>query len=191
MHGGNSSSLVDQVIREPYKNWAEGHIGKIRSILNGARTAHTEAVKERIESVEQMKDVVPITQGLFELSKASNICYFLSYFSWTLNQETAKLESDIFVQRQKVALASEVKSVLDSWVRHEQQVKENEQAQLVKAIIDRVMKDLSDEKTQREILSNAVAEVERERMFTLFLLLLNLFYRACEGEGYLGHLMSN
>ena len=108
-----------------------------------------------------------------------------------MNQETAKLESDIFVQRQKVALASEVKSVLDSWVRHEQQVKENEQAQLVKAIIDRVMKDLSDEKTQREILSNAVAEVERERMFTLFLLLLNLFYRACEGEGYLGHLMSN
>ena len=49
--------------------------------LNGARTAHTEAVKERIESVEQMKDVVPITQGLFELSKASDICYFLSYFS--------------------------------------------------------------------------------------------------------------
>ena len=77
-------------------------------------------------------------------------------------QETAKLESEVFVQRQKVALATELKAVLDSWVRYEQQVKESEQAQLAQTVIDKVLKSLSDEKTQRDILTNAVAEVERE-----------------------------
>jgi len=137
-------AYIAKVLREPYKGWAEGHIDRIRSILNGARAEHTQAVKERIDSVGQMKDVVAITEGLFSLSK-----------------ETAKLESEIFVQRQKVALASELKTVLDSWVRYEQQAKENEQAQLARAVIDKVMKDLDDEKTQREILSGAIAEVEQ------------------------------
>jgi F-type H+-transporting ATPase subunit b len=36
--------------------------------------------------------------------------------------------ADAFVRRQRVGLAAEVKAVLDSWVRFEQQVKENEQA---------------------------------------------------------------
>ena len=54
-----------------------------------------------------------------------------------------------------------MKAVLDSWVRFEQQEKENEHAQLVKTVIDKVLKGLSDEKTQKEILTSAVAEVER------------------------------
>jgi len=137
-------SYIAKTIREPYKNWAEGHIEKISGILNGARASHSEAVKERISSVEQMKDVVSITEGLFSLSK-----------------ETAKFESEIFVQRQKVALAAELKTVLDSWVRFEQQAKENEQAQLARAVIDKVMKGLGEEKTQREILAGAVVEVEQ------------------------------
>ncbi|KAI5123215.1 hypothetical protein M0805_003980 [Coniferiporia weirii] len=138
------AAFIGKSIREPYKNWAEGHIGKIRGILNGARAEHTEAVKERIQSVEQMKDVVAITEGLFTLSK-----------------ETAQLESEAFVQRQRVALASELKTVLDSWVRFEQQAKESEQAELAKSIIDTVLKGLNNEKTQREILAGAVAEVEQ------------------------------
>jgi hypothetical protein len=77
-------------------------------------------------------------------------------------QETAQLEADTFVQRQKVALASEVKSVLDSWVRFEQQAKENEQAELAKSIIAKVLSSVRDEKTQRDILNGAVAEVERK-----------------------------
>ena len=76
-------------------------------------------------------------------------------------QETAKLESEAFVQRQKVALASEVKAVLDSWVRFEQQAKESEQADLVKAVVENVLKNLNNEKTQKEILAGAVAEIER------------------------------
>ena len=69
------------------------------------------------------------------------------------------------MQRQKVQLASEVKSVLDSWVRFEQQAKESEQAELVKTVIDNVLKSIRDEKTQKDILVGAVAEVERECFF--------------------------
>jgi F-type H+-transporting ATPase subunit b len=66
------------------------------------------------------------------------------------------------VQRQKVAVASELKSVLDSWVRYEQQMKESEQAELTKSVINKVLASVKDEKTQKEILLNAVAEVERK-----------------------------
>jgi len=66
------------------------------------------------------------------------------------------------VQKQKVAVAAEVKSVLDSWVRYEQQAKESEQAELTKSVINKVLASIKDEKTQKDILLNAVAEVERE-----------------------------
>lgn len=78
-----------------------------------------------------------------------------------LHQETAKLEAENFVQQQKVAVASEVKAVLDSWVRYEQQLKESEQADLTKTVIEKVLASLKDERTQREILMSAVTEVER------------------------------
>lgn len=72
------------------------------------------------------------------------------------------MEADAFVQKQKVVLTTEVKAVLDSWVRYEQQLKESEQADLTKAVIDKVLASLKDEKTQREILVSAIAEVERK-----------------------------
>ena len=137
-----------QALQGPYKEWAEGHVNRIKNILNGARAEHTQAVKDRINNVSELKDVVSLTKGLFAVSK-----------------ETAQLESEVFVQRQKVALASEVKAVLDSWVRFEQQEKEAEQAQLVKTVIENVMKTLNDEKTQKDTLAWAVAEVEREYHF--------------------------
>ncbi|KIM90230.1 hypothetical protein PILCRDRAFT_811947 [Piloderma croceum F 1598] len=137
-------AVIAKLLKEPYKEWAETNIQKIKSILDNSRSEHTQAVKDRINSVEQMKDVVSLTQGLFAISK-----------------ETAQLEADVFVQRQKVALASEVKSVLDSWVRFEQQAKENEQTELAKSVIAKVLSTVRDEKTQREILNGAVAEVER------------------------------
>ncbi|KII86037.1 hypothetical protein PLICRDRAFT_178330 [Plicaturopsis crispa FD-325 SS-3] len=135
---------IAKVAREPYRDWAEGQIQKIKGILDSSRAEHTQAVKDRIASVEQMKDVVSLTKGLFALSK-----------------ETAQLESEAFVQQQKVALAAEVKSVLDSWVRYEQQVKESEQADLARTVIEKVLSSIKDEKTQREILLGAVAEVEQ------------------------------
>ncbi|TFK59202.1 ATP synthase [Pluteus cervinus] len=137
-------TYLGKVIREPYKEWAEGHVQRIRGVLNSARAEHTQAVQQRIDSVGQMKDVVSLTEGLFALSK-----------------ETAKLEAETFVQQQKVALATEVKTVLDSWVRYEQQLKESEQLELSKSVISKVLASLKDEKTQRDVLLSAVAEVEQ------------------------------
>jgi len=137
-------TYIGKIIREPYSRWAEGHISRIRNILNNARAEHTGVVQQRIDSVGQMKDVVSITQGLFALSK-----------------ETARLESENYVQQQKIAVSSELKSVLDSWVRYEQQVKEREQADLTKSVIDKVVASLKDERVQRDILVNAVAEIEQ------------------------------
>ncbi|KAK7040886.1 atp4 subunit B of the stator stalk of mitochondrial F1F0 ATP synthase [Paramarasmius palmivorus] len=137
-------TYVAKVIREPYSNWAQSQIDKIKGVLDSARTEHTQAVKDRIDSVGQLKDVVALTQGLYGLSK-----------------ETAQLEAEAFVQKQKVALASELKAVLDSWVRYEQQQKESEQAALTKTVIDKVLASLQDEKTQKDILLAAIAEVEQ------------------------------
>ena len=137
-------TYIGKVIREPYSNWAQGHIDRIKGVLNASRSEHTNAVKERIDSVGQMKDVVSVTEALFALSK-----------------ETAKLESETFVQQQKVAIAAELKSVLDSWVRFEQAAKESEQAELTKTVIDKVMANLKDQKVQQDILAGAIAEVEQ------------------------------
>jgi F-type H+-transporting ATPase subunit b len=65
-----------QTIRLPYKEWAENHIARIKGVLDGARAEHTQAVKDRIDEVGQMKDVVSLTQGLFAISKVS--CHALS-----------------------------------------------------------------------------------------------------------------
>jgi F-type H+-transporting ATPase subunit b len=66
-------------------------------------------------------------------------------------------------------LAAELKSVLDSWSRYEQQAKESEQAELTKTVIDRVVKSLQDEKMQKDILLGAVAEIERERLLVWYI----------------------
>jgi F-type H+-transporting ATPase subunit b len=83
-----------------------------------------------------------------------------------IQQETAKIEAENFVQQQKIAVASEIKAVLDSWARYEQQLKENEQADLTKTVMEKVLASLKDEKTQREILTSALAEVERMSNFS-------------------------
>ncbi|KIM68213.1 hypothetical protein SCLCIDRAFT_1209631 [Scleroderma citrinum Foug A] len=137
-------AYIAKLIREPYRDWANGHIERIKNVLESSRAEHTQAVKDRIDSVGQMKDVVSLTEGLFAISK-----------------ETAQLEAETFVRRQKVALTSEIKAVLDSWVRYEQQQKESEQAELAKTVIAKVMADLKDEKAQREIIVNAIAEIEQ------------------------------
>ncbi|KZP28727.1 ATP synthase [Athelia psychrophila] len=137
-------AVIAKLLKEPYGEWAEANINKIKNILDKSRSEHTQAVRDRITSVEQMKDVVSLTEGLFSVSK-----------------ETAQLEAESFVQGQKVALASEAKAVLDSWVRFEQQQKEAEQAELAKSVIAKVMAAVNDEKTQREILTAALAEMEQ------------------------------
>ena len=64
---------------------------------------------------------------------------------------------------QRTALAKEAKTVLDSWVRYEGQVKQREQKELAEAVIAKVNKDLKDPKVLQQILQQSITEVERMR----------------------------
>jgi F-type H+-transporting ATPase subunit b len=127
-----------------YKEWAEAQNEKIRGILNAARADHTQAVKNRIENVQQMGGVVDITKALFEVSK-----------------ETAQLEAKAYELEQTTALAAEAKSVLDSWVRYEGQVKQRQQRELAESIIAKVKKELENPKALQQILQQSISDVER------------------------------
>ncbi|KAJ0115976.1 hypothetical protein N8I77_003857 [Diaporthe amygdali] len=127
-----------------YSEWAQGQSKKIAGILNAARSDHTQAVKDRIENVQQMEGVVDITKSLFEVSK-----------------ETAKLEAEAYELEQKTALAAEAKAVLDSWVRYEGQVKQRQQKELADSIIAKVQKELENPKVLQQILAQSVADVEK------------------------------
>jgi F-type H+-transporting ATPase subunit b len=126
-----------------YKSWAESQNEKIRGILNAARADHSQAVKTRITDVQQMAGVVDITKSLFAVSK-----------------ETATLEAQAFELEQKTAIAAEAKSVLDSWVRYEAQVKQRQQRELAESVIAKVKKELETPKSLQQILQQAVADVE-------------------------------
>ncbi|KAF9944924.1 atp4 subunit B of the stator stalk of mitochondrial F1F0 ATP synthase, partial [Modicella reniformis] len=131
-------------VREPFNEWADGHINKIRSVLQKARVDHKMAVEERIDQVGQMKDVVDVTKALYALSK-----------------ETAKLEADTFELKQKTAMSAEVKSVLDSWVRYEASVREREQSKLAAYMIEKIKSDLQDPRLQARILEESISQVEK------------------------------
>ncbi|KAL8809363.1 MAG: hypothetical protein Q9200_003484 [Gallowayella weberi] len=127
-----------------YKDWADGHINKMKDILRSAREGHTQSVKNRIESVKQLGSVVEVTKGLFEVSK-----------------ETARLEAEAFELEQKTAIAAEARSVLDSWVRYEGQVKQRQQKELAETVINKITKELENPKTLQQILNQSVADVEK------------------------------
>ena len=59
-------------------------------------------------------------------------------------------------------MASEVKSVLDSWVRYEGQVKQKQQKELADSIIAKIGKELENPKVLDQILKQSVADVERK-----------------------------
>lgn len=63
---------------------------------------------------------------------------------------------------QKTALSAEAKSVLDSWVRYEGQVKVRQQQELAQSIIAKIEKELENPKTLDQILKQSVADVERK-----------------------------
>lgn len=58
-----------------YKEWADRHISRQKAILSAARQDHTNAVKQRIDSVKELGGVVDITKQLFEVSKVCTIGY--------------------------------------------------------------------------------------------------------------------
>ncbi|KAK0549979.1 atp4 subunit B of the stator stalk of mitochondrial F1F0 ATP synthase [Tilletia horrida] len=138
------ATLLGRSLSAPYTEWADSQIAKISGILNAARKNHTDAVQARIDSVSAQKDVASLTTELFALAK-----------------ETAKVEQEVFELQQRTKLASELKAVLDSWVRFEGQQREEEQRALAEAIVKKVSASLKDEKLQKQILEGAIANVEQ------------------------------
>ncbi|KAI9288978.1 hypothetical protein BC943DRAFT_126010 [Umbelopsis sp. AD052] len=141
--GGLAGALF-KYLKEPYNSMADEHINRIKNVLYKARNDHKSAVTERIDQVGQMKDIVDVTKNLFALSR-----------------ETAQLEAEAFELKQKVSVAQEVKSTLDSWVRYEATVREREQKQLAAFLIEKIQKDLEDPKVQQQILDQAVLDVQK------------------------------
>ncbi|KAK5127011.1 atp4 subunit B of the stator stalk of mitochondrial F1F0 ATP synthase [Meristemomyces frigidus] len=124
-----------------YKDWALSQSEKYKNILNAARDDHTNAVKSRINNVKDLSGVIDITKDLFA--------------------ETAQLEAQAYELEQKTALASEAKTVLDSWVRYEGQVKTRQQKELADSIIAKIEKELENPKVLDQILKQSVQDVER------------------------------
>ncbi|KAK5944371.1 atp4 subunit B of the stator stalk of mitochondrial F1F0 ATP synthase [Knufia obscura] len=127
-----------------YKEWSDNTIQKFKDILNTARKGHAEAVKTRIEDVKPLSNVVEITKDLFAVSK-----------------ETAQLEAQAFELEQRTALAAEAKTVLDSWVRYEGQVKVRQQKDLADSVIAKVSKELENPKFLQQVLQQSVIDVEK------------------------------
>ncbi|KAK4545634.1 atp4 subunit B of the stator stalk of mitochondrial F1F0 ATP synthase [Oleoguttula mirabilis] len=136
-----------------YKDWATSQSDKYKNILNAARDDHTNAVKSRISNVKDLSGVIDITKDLFAVSKACSLL--------TILQETAQLESQAYELEQKTALAAEAKTVLDSWVRYEGQVKTRQQKELAESIIAKIEKELENPKILDQILRQSVQDVER------------------------------
>ncbi|ANZ73243.1 BA75_00491T0 [Komagataella pastoris] len=136
--------VVAKVLGPLYNEWASSTIQNITDILNSSRTKHVEAVKGRIDQVGNLKDIVSTTKALFELSK-----------------ETAQLEAEAFALKQQVEIAAEAKSVLDSWVRYESQVRQLEQQQLASSVISKVQEQLKDPKFQQKVLLQSLDQVEQ------------------------------
>ena len=77
-------------------------------------------------------------------------------------QETAKIEAEAYELEQKTALAAEAKTVLDSWVRYESQVKQRQQKELAESVMTKVQRELENPKVLQQILQQSVADVERK-----------------------------
>ncbi|ORX94898.1 hypothetical protein K493DRAFT_324721 [Basidiobolus meristosporus CBS 931.73] len=133
-----------KIMKQPYNEWAEGHINRVRDILVQAREDHKVSVNERVNEVNQLQDIVDVTKNLFVMSK-----------------EMARLEAEAFELKQKAAVSSEIKSVLDSWVRYENTVREREQKDLAQSVIESVKAQLADPKTQDEILAQCLTDVQK------------------------------
>lgn len=127
-----------------YGSFARDRIKKVSDILNSSKERHINAVKERIDTVKELSDVSKITKVLFDVSK-----------------ETVGLEADIFKLRQEVELNKQAKDVLDSWVRYEASLRQLEQKQIAKTVIERVEKQINDPQFQEKILEQSIKDVEK------------------------------
>jgi F-type H+-transporting ATPase subunit b len=138
------AAIVYRALKQPVSEWAVTQKEHVNSILRQARVDHKSAVTERIETVGQIGDLAAITKTLFTMSK-----------------ETAKLEAETFELKQKAVAASEIKAVLDSWVRYETTLRERQQKALAEHVIEKITQKLKEPKMQQSILDEAISEAEK------------------------------
>ena len=70
------------------------------------------------------------------------------------------MEAKAFELEQRTVLTQEAKTVLDSWVRYEGQLKQRQQHELAESVITRVTKELENPKVLQQILQQSIADVE-------------------------------
>ncbi|KAI9595082.1 hypothetical protein BDF19DRAFT_385745, partial [Syncephalis fuscata] len=140
---GLVTALLNSV-RGPYSEFVKDQFNKMKDMLESARNNHKAIIQTQISETAQLRDAVGITKNLFNMSK-----------------EMAAMDAQVFELKQKAALSAEIKSVLDSWVRHESALREREQRQISDQVMARVQSALQDPKTQNQILAQAIADVER------------------------------
>lgn len=81
---------------------------------------------------------------------------------------------------QQTALVAEAKTVLDSWVRYEGQVKIRQQKELSESVIAKIQKELENPKVLQQILQQSVADVESKCfVYMIKKLLLTILQRLC------------
>ncbi|KAJ1730273.1 atp4 subunit B of the stator stalk of mitochondrial F1F0 ATP synthase [Coemansia biformis] len=140
---GSILAVLYKVIKEPYASWADSTLKAFEDALTTARGEHKSVVLAQIESKSKLKDIVDYTKSMFGMSK-----------------EIATMNAEAFELQQKVALTAEVKSVLDSWVRYESSVRENEQKALAAKVIGNIRAQLTSPKTQEEIVAQCLRDIQ-------------------------------
>ncbi|CCD25094.1 F1F0 ATP synthase subunit 4 NDAI_0E02770 [Naumovozyma dairenensis CBS 421] len=138
------TALSAKFLAPMYNEFAEARLKKVSDILNASRGRHVDAIKERINMVSELQNVTETTKVLFDVSK-----------------ETIELEAKNFELKQKVDLANQAKSVLDSWVRHETALRQLQQKQLTSSLLSKVESQLNDPKFQDKVLQQSISDVER------------------------------
>lgn len=83
-------------------------------------------------------------------------------------QETAQLEAKAFELEQQTTFVAEAKSVLDSWIRYEAQVKQRQQRELAETLIAKVKKELETPANLQKILQQSVQDVESTFLYPLW-----------------------
>lgn len=157
--------LVAKLGGPGYKDWVDSIATQQSNVLNSARDEHKQAIQERIDSVGAMRNVVDITKNLFEVSK-----------------DTAKVEAEIFGLQQKVDFAVEAKTVLDSWVRYENNQRAREQKAMADSITAKVRDELKNPRLQQLLLQQSITDVERTNTVHLASPLIVLGIIAQQGQ---------
>ncbi|OLY83190.1 ATP synthase subunit 4, mitochondrial [Smittium mucronatum] len=141
---GGLVALLYTKVRQPLNEWVAEYGDSLKKILTDARNGHKSAVETKIDSLSQLKDIVPTTKSMFDLSR-----------------EMVSMMAEINELKQKIAIRQEVKTVLDSWVRYEDSIRQNEQRQVSEQVIGNVRQQLSSPKIQQELIQQCLNDLKK------------------------------